>query len=263
MHVPRRFACRTVARAPLLLSGLLSACGGGGGGRGNQLNIPQGSPFLTIEDARLEEGDSGRSEVVFNVLLSAPSGARARVEYMTLERSALSGKDYLGATGRLEFPAGTTSAAIPVKVLGDRMDEEDEVFSVLLKDPENAVIDRGEALGVITDDDPAPSLTVLGDETLEERDGEVFLSVRLTPESGQPVRVEYETVAGKAKPGKDYLPASGFLFFGPGKTDERIPIRTLDDSLAEPRETFRVVLRNSMNAAILDGEATVTIVDDD
>jgi hypothetical protein len=56
--------------------------------------------------------------------------------------------------GTLTFPVGVTVRTVTVAVVGDRVRERNETFSVNLSNPSaNAYIGDGQGLGTIVDDD--------------------------------------------------------------------------------------------------------------
>jgi hypothetical protein len=101
------------------------------------------------------EGDSGTKEVSFVVTLDrANSSQPVRVTYTTADGTAKAGSDYKSASGKLTFAAGETSKTISIAVYGDKSNEPDEYFSVLLSGASSdALIDDGTGLGWILNDD--------------------------------------------------------------------------------------------------------------
>ncbi len=116
-------------------------------------------PSLSIADASVTEGDSGATNAVFTVTLSAASGKAVSVAYATSNGTAAAGDDYTAASDTLRFAAGETSKTFNVAVTGDQVDEADETFTVTLSSPVNATLSDGSATGTITDDD-AKGVTV-------------------------------------------------------------------------------------------------------
>ena len=114
---------------------------------------PKAKPRLSIQDARVSEGHTGTSHAAFSVRLSASSSRRVTVSYRTSDRTATAGTDYRAASGTLTFSAGQTSKRISVTVTGDRLVEEDELFTVTLSSPSNATISDATATGTISNDD--------------------------------------------------------------------------------------------------------------
>src|SRR5690606_33984934 len=76
-------------------------------------------PGISIGNAEVGEGDSGTTELVFNVTLSNPSDQTVTVDYATGGGSATAGQDYLSATGVLTFAPSVTSQTVTVFVKGD------------------------------------------------------------------------------------------------------------------------------------------------
>ena len=76
--------------------------------------------------------------------------------------------------------------------------------------------------------------------------------------------VDYDLTSNSAISGTDYTDESGTLSFGAGVLTQTIDIDILGDTLDEFDETFTVTLSNpSAGTSIEDGEATVTIIDND
>ena len=87
--------------------------------------------------------------------------------------------------------------------------------------------------------------------------------VTLSRSSDTPVTVDYQTAGGTALEGTDYDAASGMLTFGPGATRQTIEVRTRQDTVVEPNETFTVTMRSPSGATLPDAGAVGTIIDDD
>ena len=168
-------------------------------------------------------------------------------------------------SGVLTFPAGTTTRDISVPVVGDTRHETSKSFSVILGSPANAVIQDGTATGLIVDNDPIPAVTI-DDVTATEHDSgsaAASVTVRLSRASDQVVTVSYATADGTATSPADYTAASGTVTFAPGETTKTIAVSIVGDAVDEPDETFTVNLSSPGNATIVDGQAIVTIADDD
>jgi len=116
-------------------------------------------PDLSIGDVGAIEGDGGTTAAVFSVTLSATAAETVTVGYATADPTgtgqapATAGVDYVTISGTLTFVPGVVTQPIPVGVLGDTVDEADEVFLVNLADPINAHLDDAQGRGVILDDD--------------------------------------------------------------------------------------------------------------
>ena len=81
-----------------------------------------------------------------------------------------------------------------------------------------------------------------------------------------PVTVDYQTFNETALAGQDYVPTNGILTFNLLENSKTITIPLLNDSVLEPRESFRIELSNPTNDAEIDqnrGAATLQILDED
>ncbi|NNV58057.1 MopE-related protein, partial [Limnovirga soli] len=87
--------------------------------------------------------------------------------------------------------------------------------------------------------------------------------VKLSKASTQTVQVSYATQNSTALAGPDYTAKTGTLTFAPGVRKQTINVTINGDRIVEPDETFRILLSNPVNAALPDGEAIGTIINDD
>jgi len=144
--------------------------------------VPIGSPD-TVEVTIL---DDERPEVAFSlpsysvaesggqrtlaVTLSFATAVDASVDFTTIDGSAAAGADYTTSSGTLTIPSGQLSGTITVSVLDDWMIEGSEDFSVILSNPQNAVLRAEDTSNVtIVDDDLAGvEVTPLSLQTTEE-----------------------------------------------------------------------------------------------
>ncbi|MCA9060187.1 MAG: hypothetical protein KDA85_16880, partial [Planctomycetaceae bacterium] len=121
-------------------------------------------PSLSINDVSMTEGkimtsgkDKGkpqRKTMVFTVTLSSPVTQTVKVKYATKNGTAkTSDKDYLSASGTLEFAPGETSKTISVTVLGDKKSEAHETFTVTLSRAVGVKISDSTGVGTIRNDD--------------------------------------------------------------------------------------------------------------
>jgi hypothetical protein len=220
-------------------------------------------PSLTLENASVREGDSGAATVNVPILLSVAAATPASVRFHTVDRTALSGKDYVAASGTITFAPGETKASIALQVLGNDIAESDRTFAVVLSNASGARIVNGEGTVTITDDDVAV-IDVDDGSGKEGNEGVTPLSivVRLSRPSQQPISVTLSTADGTATAGNDYVAIDTTVTFAPGETLRTVPIDILGDTLAEPDETFKIVLRDA-GAPLARESATMTIVNDD
>jgi glucose/arabinose dehydrogenase len=102
------------------------------------------------------EGDSATSTLNVPVTLDRASGRTVTAGFVTLAWSASGATDFVPKWGQVTFAPGQTTANVAISVVGDTVDEADEVFFVWFVEPTNATIGgfAGIGPGVIVDDDP-------------------------------------------------------------------------------------------------------------
>src|SRR5206468_3128570 len=132
----------------------------------------------------------------------------------------------------LTFAPGEISKTISVPIVGDRLAEPNETFSLNLTNPANALIAHGQGVGTIVDDEPRISIS---DATKTEgRKGQttsLVFTVMLSAAYDQAVTVSFRTADGTATTADgDYLAASGSLTFSPGQTSKTITVQVKGDS---------------------------------
>lgn len=223
-----------------------------------------GSNVFTVENLGTSEGNSGTKEFVFTVSRFLPEENEATVVYATEDGTATAASgDYVPQSGTLTFAVGETQKFITITVNGDTTDEENETFFIRLSDPTNANVSQSPGVGTIVNDD-GPVISSISDASGNEGQNLTFV-VTLSAVSGKTVTVPFQTAASSsgniATAGLDYTTASGVVTFAPGVTQQTITVHSLNDLLAEPSETFRVVLGTPTNATLDDAEAQGTIHD--
>lgn len=116
-------------------------------------------PSLAINDVSLTEGNSGTTNAVFTVTLSAASGQTVTVNYASADGTAAQPGDYTATSGTLTFTPGQTTRTITVPVIGETVPEANETFFVNLFGATNAIIVDNQGLGTITNDDVPVTIT--------------------------------------------------------------------------------------------------------
>jgi hypothetical protein len=223
-------------------------------------------PTLSIDSVDLEEGDTGTTEFVFTVMLSAPYEHVVTVEYATQDGTAtVADGDYQRAAGTLIFEPGETAKQIGVLVNGDGKVENNETFFVFLSNAPEAQIVVATATGTIRNDDAA-SLSIDSVNLKEGNSGTTafVFTVTLSDPSSSTVTVDFATEDGTAIVNDgDYQPASGTLTFEPGQTEKTVTVPVNGDEKVEEDETFFVILSYASGASIDQGTGIGTILNDD
>ena len=113
-------------------------------------------PAISVNDARVTEGDSSTVAATFTVSLDKATTVPVTVKVATADNTARTPEDYVPTTGTLTFAPGETSKPVTALVKGDTTDEPDETFGVLLSEPTNATLAaKSIGVGTIADDDAA------------------------------------------------------------------------------------------------------------
>ncbi len=137
----------TVRPAPLGLSPVLSDL------RVQARAATPPSASVSVGNAQVFEGNTATGDAIFTVALSAAVSHPVSVAYTTEEGSALPGADFTARSGILTLPAGTTSAAVAVPVVGDTLAEPAEFFFLRLSNPSGAMPGDGLGIATIVDND--------------------------------------------------------------------------------------------------------------
>ena len=155
---------------------------------------------------------------------------------------------------------------------GDSRFEGDESFVVdLVGVPGYMPVGRRSITVTLVSNDntiPPPPMNVgfVGTEVSQaENNSPVTLTVSRTGPTALALAVHYETVAGTATSGSDFVAAVGDLQWAAGDAaDKTIVVMLSNDTLVEPTENFTVVLSAPTNGAVLTSStATVSISSED
>ena len=238
----------------------------GDGTESDEVVLTAGNPGLSIADVTAAENGT----FTFTVMADSATREDATFSYMVTAESgdtATAGTDFTAVTPakQLTMAAGETTATITVAVVGDKLDEDNETFTVTLSAPSaNIRLADATATGTIMDDDATPTLRIIG--TSSERDTDTVVAegddgdtapmefkVILSATSGREVSIEYGVrPGGSATAGKDYNLADGRLVFPANSSGsawtQTITGQVLGDNLDEPNEVFTVELKNLVNA---------------
>jgi hypothetical protein len=195
---------------------------------------------LRIQDLAVSEGNTSTTSALVTVSLSTASASVVTVNWSTADATALAGADYAAASGLLTFPAGSTSQAAAVPVLGDLLPEPNERFLVNLGGATNATIADGQGVVTLLDDESTRYFTVApcrvadtrnaagpaGGPALQANTSRSFAAAGACgiPASAKAaavnVTVTGATVAGDLRlyPADAALPLASTINFGPEKT---------------------------------------------
>jgi hypothetical protein len=219
-------------------------------------------PAASIGDATITEGNSGTTDAIFTVSLSAPSGKPITLSFATADGTASAGSDYQPATGTLTFNPGETSKTLSVPVVGDTVFEPDESFFVNLGNPTNVTLARAQGVGTIINDDSSVQFGAAA-TAVDESAGSVQVTVTRTGVLTSGCAVDYATSDGTATQTSDYTLALGTLRFAPGEASKVVNVFITDDALVESPETFNITLSNPVGCSVGTPAAAVVQINSD
>ncbi len=224
---------------------------------------PVSSPVIRVDDITVGE-DQTYAE--FTVRLSAPSNNTVSVGYNQSNQAASNGNDYASLGNQvLNFAPGETVKTVRVALYDDNTAEGTESFLFNLFSPVNATVANDFARATIIDND-APSGTPVvsvSDFVIDEQTKEAAFVITLDRPSTSTVSLNYATQDGTAQAGSDYVGLSGSLNFAAGEVTKTVKVSMINDSLAEPSESFNLVLSSLVNATSLDPVGTAIINEND
>ncbi len=135
-------------------------------------------PGLSITDASVTEGNAGARVMSFTISLSVPALAGgvtfdlASNDVKSTGNGARAGSDYSAISKiGMTIPAGASSTTVDVKIIGDKLVEPDEIFTVKISNLQGAVPLVMEAGGTIINDDSSSIATTDDSSPLQTGSG--------------------------------------------------------------------------------------------
>ncbi len=217
---------------------------------------------ISINDVVVNEGNVGTRQAVFTVSVAGLINRPISFTYSTINNTAQGASDYLPVAGGIALPEGVTTAQIVVPIIGDRIDEADETFFVMLTSAQGARIADGIGQATIIDEDPLPSLYVSDAQvtTTEAGTYQVTFSVALDVASGRQVNVNYSTADFSAIAGVDYIAKSGVLSFAPGAINQLVTVDVMTSGVPGANKRFSLNMTGVSNAEMGDSRGDCYIV---
>ncbi len=217
------------------------------------------------------EGNSGTTDALYTVSLSAATTTDVKVVYATSNISATAGSDYVSTSGILTIAAGATSGTIAVPVYGDATYESDETFKLSLSSATDALLSstlKSVTTTLSNDDTAPPTVSLTGPTSVTEGNSDstsVTYTVSLSAASASDVAVVYSTTSISATAGRDYATTMGTLTIAAGATSGTIEVPVYGDTSYESSERFKLSLTSATNATLSTTAKVVTtsITNDD
>jgi hypothetical protein len=222
--------------------------------------IRNDDPPVIIAALRPAGETSGRQ--VLAVALVVPTTKPVTVDVATADGTAAAGSDFTAASATLSFAPGEQLKELPITILDDAVFESDEIYEVRLSRPTNAVLAGPSVQGTITEDDPAPTISLEGGGPIAEgNEGTtpVPVRVRLSAPSALPAAVAVITERGTATSPADFTAVQAVVSFAPGETQKDLVVPVKGDDALEPDERLRV-LAGSLGGAQNPGGQPVAVI---
>ena len=215
-------------------------------------------PTISVADVSAEEG----SDLEFIASLSHETYQSVSFSYATSNGSATAPGDYTTTTSSVMIEPGNLTYDIDISTIDDDRSEDSKTVRLTLSNISNATAGRTSAIGTITDNEPAPEISVSDAQAIEG--GVLEFDVSLDHPTDRLVLAEWRTVDGTAQAGEDYRSRSGEISFSNGNTKRTISISTIDNSAREVLESLTLEL-HSLSAGLSEGDllATGSIADND
>jgi subtilisin family serine protease len=221
-------------------------------------------PALSVGDVAITEGNSGTKVATFTVQLAQATTHPVTFVARTVAGTATGDVDYRNHAVTGTIPAGMLATTVQVAILGDTTTEANETFQLQLSAPTNAVLGDAVAVGTITDDERTVSI---GDVVLAEGQSgtsTMTFTVTLSTVSAAPVTFNLATANGTATAGSDYVAlVAGGQSIPAGQLTKTFAVTVNGDTALEANETFKVNLGSVVGAAVADGQAIGTILNDE
>src|SRR4051794_14695498 len=222
-----------------------------------------GTPVMAISDPVVDEK---AGQAWFTITLDRPSTGTVSVSYTTQAGTA-DATDFTAASGVLSFAPGETSKTVSVSIADDGTAEPGEKFNLVLSGVSGATLPDPVGTATIwASDQPTVTTPVISvdDVVVGEKDGFAEFLVRLNAPSASVVSVYYATASGTATGSNyDFGSLNGTLSFAPGQTVQTVRVPIVNDTTAEPTESFFLSLSAPTNATIGKDTALATIIDND
>ena len=178
-------------------------------------------PTISVNDVTITEGNTGTTNAVFTLTLSRAANGPVTVNFATRDNEAVAPGDYTAVNRTVTIPAGQTTATVSVPVVGDNIEENNELFTVVLTNPQGATLAKAQGNGTILNNDTA-TISINDVRLAEGNTGtkNFVFTVSLSNASAFANTVNFATANGSATAGSDYVARSGAVTFAAGQTTD-------------------------------------------
>jgi hypothetical protein len=223
-----------------------------------------------FEIASLSVSEADVSQSV-NVTLNAADAVNPTEVFVEISGGSASGNnvDYeLDQEITITFDPGDTEEPLPITLINDLIDENDETIELTIVGGNNTTIGTTTTFTLtIQDDDDPPavqftSTTQSGDESFQT----VNLAVELDAVSGKDITLAFGATGGTATENTDFQLSATSILIPAGSVTDSLTFTVIDDAIEEvPNETIEFTLTDPPTNATLGANSvlTYTILDND
>jgi hypothetical protein len=184
------------------------------------------------------------------------------VDYATEDITAVTGTDYTGTSGTLEFGAGETEKTIDIPIAGDTLMNGNRSFVFRLSNPDGgAVLGTPVATTVtIVDNDVAGTIAFSqAGFSVAETAGKAVITVIRSGGAASGASVDYAATAETAVSPSEFTAVSGTLTFAAGETSKAFEVQVFDDLDPEEAKTVKLKLSNPLGGCKLGTQSQVML----
>jgi len=212
-----------------------------------------------------DEPEEGSKAYNIDLTLSRLIDEEVSLDYKMQVGTATEG-DFKVTQGTVKVAPNVTKVSIPVTIFGDVLDENDEVFSIVLSNPVNATLDTSkDTISVTIEDEDDESEITFASELIKVSEGSgVFkIPVHLTVQTQKDVSIPF-SFTGLATSGQDFeILSDNPIVVSSGDQIVYIEIDFLSDTIEEGGESLILTLNNPLNASLGEfKELTIVIPGD-
>ena len=223
------------------------------------------APLLQGNDVSVTERPGG-TNALFLLQFSAPSPTPTTISVTVTSVTATAGSDFVVPSAtQISFAAGVTQQTFAVTVLDDAYFEGAESFQVSLSAASDVrvLIDRGNLLGVILDNDPPPTLSVSAPVSISEASG--ILSNQGVVKLSAPL--DHDLVLTLTSSDTTELTVPSSVTIDATHTTATFDLRAIDDVVLDGPQIVKITataqgfLSASTNITVTDNEsAALTVI---
>lgn len=186
---------------------------------------------------------------VFVVVTRSHAAGPCSVGYASGGGTATADVDYISVAGTLTFEDGQVEKRIGIDIIDDEEPEDDEFFTVVLRDPSPECSLREWATTtvlIIDDDEPGDIGFDAESREVSVLESKAFVELTVRRFNGSKGRIECQFatkdmhVPNGAKAGEDYVATSGVVVFEAQQMQQQIRVQLMDDDKFERDEVFKV-----------------------